>query len=470
MQSPPPLPEPIWSSIPPDAREALAVAFDFYRNCIERLEARVRELQARLDQNSSNSSKPPSSDPPGVKPAPPKPPSGKKPGAQDGHTRCERVRLEPDTVVDHKPLACSGCGSPLTGSDDSPRIHQVWELPVIRPTVAEHRFHRLACACGRTTAAPVPADVPADGYGPRLKAAAVYLTGVAHLSKAATERLCEDLLGTPISTGQICAIEAEAAERLAPVIGELRAALPLGDACMDETGWKQSGKRCWLWVAVTVHFTFFHVSMKRNREAVEFLLGASYAYVLSTDRCPVYARVARRQLCWAHLRRDFQGLIDRGGEGKTVGVDLLLLSDLIFNQWHKIRDGTAKRKTAVRRIENWLVPDVRRVLLAGAESPCARTSRFCRTLLEAEGHLWSFCRVEGVEPTNNAAERALRPAVLWRKASQGTRSDLGSRYVATMLSVSTTCKQQGRRVWDYLTQTFASGAAGRAVPSLLQMP
>ena len=236
MQSPPPLPEPIWSSIPPDAREALVVAFAFYRTCIERLEAQVRELQARLDRNSTNSSKPPSSDPPGFKPAPTKPPSGKKPGAQDGHDRCERIRLQPDTVVDHRPSVCSGCGSPLTGSDELPRIHQVWELPVIRPIVAEHRFHRLACACGCTTAAPVPADVPADGYGPRLKAAAVYLTGVAHLSKTRTERLCEDLLGTPIGTGQICAIEAEATELLAPVVEELQAALPLGDVCMDETG------------------------------------------------------------------------------------------------------------------------------------------------------------------------------------------------------------------------------------------
>ena len=470
MQSPPPLPEPIWSSIPPDAREALAVAFAFYRNCIERLEAQVRELQTRLDQNSTNSSKPPSSDPPGFKHAPPRPPSGKKPGAQDGHTRHERVRLSPDTVVDHKPSVCSGCGSPLTGTDDSPRIHQVWDLPDIRPTVAEHRFHKLACACGRTTAAPVPAGVPADGCGPRLEAAVVYLTGVAHLSKAATERLCEDLLGIPISTGQICAIEAEAAELLAPVVEELHAAVPLGDANVDETGWKQSGKPCWLWVAVTAHFTFFYASMKRNRAAVEFLLGASYAYVLSTDRCPVYARVARRQLCWAHLRRDFQGSIDRGGEGRSVGEELLLLSDLVFNQWHKIRDGTETRRAVLWRIENWLVPDVRRVLLAGAESPCARTSRFCRTLLEGEAHLWSFCRMDGVEPTNNAVERALRPAVLWRKASQGTRSDSGSRCVATMLSVGATCKRQGRRVWDYLTQAFASGAAGRAVPSLLQMP
>ena len=147
-----------------------------------------------------------------------------------------------------------------------------------------------------------------------------------------------------------------------------------------------------------------------------------------------------------------------------------MLSDPIFNQWHEIRDGTEVRETVSWRIENWLVPDVRRVLVAGAGSACARKSRFCRALLKDEAHLWSFCRVEGVEPTNNAAERALRPAVLWRKASRGTRSDVGSRYVATMLSVAATCKRQGRRVWDYLTQTFASGAAGRAVPSLLQMP
>ena len=169
-------------------------------------------------------------------------------------------------------------------------------------------------------------------------------------------------------------------------------------------------------------------------------------------------------MCRAHLRRDFQGLIDRGGEGKAVGVDLPLLSEPVFDQWHEIRDATEARETVSWRIENWLVPDVRRVLAAGAQSACARTSRFCRTLLEAEGHSWSFCRAEEVEPTNDAAERALRPAALWRKASQGTRSELGSRYVATMLSVAATCKQQGRRVWDYLTQTFAATESGRAAP------
>jgi len=463
----PPLPEPLWSSIPADAREALSAILLLQQTRIEQLEALIRELQARLDQNSGNSSKPPSSDPPGFKPAPTRLPSGKKPGGQPGHPRNLRVRLEPDRVIDHKPCFCAGCRAPLAGDDPDPRVHQVWELPPVRPDVTEHRFHKLTCPCGRATAADAPADLPADGYGPRLKAAIVYLTGVAHLSKSVAERVLEDLFGTPISTGQICAIEAEATGALAPAIEELRGALPEGDVCMDETSWKQSGRLCWLWVAVAARFTLFHIANSRGRRVVHELLGVGYAHVLSSDRYSAYGTVVRRQICWAHLRRDFQALIDRGGAGAVVGRELLLASDMIFTQWHRIRDGTLLRSTATRRIRIGLADEMRSSLGAGLVCGCARTVRFCESLLRDWDHLWAFCEVEGVEPTNNAAERALRPAVMLRKKSQGTRSESGSRWVASMLSVSATCRQQGRRVWDYLTQVFAASASGRQAPSLL---
>lgn len=467
MQDRPPLPESLWSRVPEDVRDALAAVLQFYQARVEQLEARVAELEARLKSDSSNSHKPPSSDPPRAKPAPPKKSRGRKPGGQPGHPKAQRARLDPDRVIDHTPRRCRACDAPLAGRDPSPRCHQVWELPAVKPLVTEHRFHTLTCPCGHATPAPRPAGAAADGYGPRLKAAVAYLTGVAHLSKAQAGALLGDLLGVPISAGQVCAIEAEAAASLAPVVAELRAALPGGDVHMDETGWKQSGRLCWLWVGVAELFTAFHIAFSRGRRAVEELLGAGYAGVLTCDRWGAYNRVGRRQLCWAHLRRDFQALIDRGGAGRRVGEELLLISDLVFLNWHRIRDGTLQWRTAARRILAWYEPDFRVAVESGAGCRCAPAARLCRDLLARWDHLWTFCRVEGVEPTNNAAERALRPAVLWRKKSQGTRGEAGSRYVAAMLSVAATCKQQGKKVWSYLTEVFAACAEGRPGPSLL---
>ena len=454
MSEPPPLPPDIWEGLHP-AAQAL----------IRALLQRVADLEARLNQNSTNSSLPPSADPPHAKPAPPKPPSGKKAGGQPGHARALRPRLAPDLIVHHRPNRCAGCGRGLAGDDPQPRWRQVWELPPVRPQVTEHRFHTLACPCGHATPAPRPQGLPPDGYGPRLKAALVYLTGSLHLSKAKAPALCADLLGLPVSTGSVCAAEAEAATLLGPAVEALRQALPGRDVSMDETGWKQGGKTCWLWVAVTSVCTVFHLAFSRGRRVVEELLGPSYAGVLTTDRWSAYGRVGRRQLCWAHLRRDFQALIDRGGEGAAVGERLLGLSDELFYWWHCLHDGACDRPTFDRRLAG-VQRRFRAALGEGARGG-GKAAGLCRELVRLWGSLWRFADTPGVEPTNNAAERALRPAVLWRKCSQGTRTEAGSRYVATVLSVVATCRQQGRRVWDYLTSAFAAALHGQPAPSLL---
>jgi len=453
-----PIPAELWDTVPPAARAALLAL-------LEALHRRLADLEARLGQNSGNSHRPPSADAPQVKPAPPRKPSGKKPGGQPGHPRAVRPRLPADVVIDHKPRRCAGCGHALAGDDPQPRWQQVWELPEVRPQVTEHRFHTLNCPCGQATRAARPLDLPADGYGPRLKAAVTYLTGALRLSKAQAQALCADLLGLPVSQGQVCAVEAEAALTLAPTVETLRRALPQQDVNMDETGWKQAGKPRWLWVAVTAAFTVFHLALCRGRRVVEGLLGSSYTGVLTTDRWSAYHRVARRQLCWAHLRRDFQALIDRGGPGAAVGERLLGLSDELFFWWHALHDDACDRELFDRRLAG-VKRRVRAALVGGGRGD-GKSAGLCGELPRLWPALWRFAEGEGVEPTNNAAERALRPAVLWRKASQGTRTDSGSRYVATVLSVVATCRQQGRRVWDYLTSAFAAARHGRPAPSLL---
>lgn len=464
MSSEPPIPEELWAAVPPGAQAALLAAFAALQQQIDRLTAEV----ARLTRDSSNSHRPPSSDLPGAKPAPPRKPSGNKPGGQPGHARLTRVRLPATRTHDYKPSCCGGCGHALGGDDPDPRWRQVWELPPIAPAVTEYRAHALRCeCCGAVTAAAWPDAVPTDGYGPRLKAAVAYCTGSLHLSKAQAEALCEDLLGVPLSTGQVCAIEAQAAALLGPVVAQLKQAVPGQHANVDETGWKQSGVRCWLWVAVTASFTVFHLAFSRGRRAAEELLGAGYQCVATTDRWSAYNHLARRQLCWAHLRRDFQALIDGGGAGRAIGEELLFVSDLMFSVWHRVRDGTLTRRVAGRRILSWYAPDFRVALEQGRGASCGPARALCGDLLKRWGSLWTFCEVEGVEPTNNAAERALRPAVLWRRTSQGTRAESGSRYVSVVLSVSATCRQQGRRLWDYLTEAFRAADKGQPAPSLL---
>ena len=465
------LPPDLLAGLPPAVAEFLrAVLAENARLRQENAEltARVADLEVQLRQDSSNSSKPPSSDPPTVKRAPDRPPTGRKAGGQPGHPRHERVRLEPTRVVDHRPARCACCRRPLSGDDPAPAWRQVWELPVIRPDVTEHRFHTLACrACGAATPAARSAAQPAGGYGPNLQAAVVYLTGSLNASKAQAAEVLGDLFGVPLSAGQVCAMEQRAADALAPVVAELHAALPGCHVNMDETGWKESGRTAWLWVAVTASFTLFRVACSRGRVVVRDLLGAGYANVLTTDRWAAYTGVARRQTCWAHLRRDFQALIDRGGAAGRIGRDLLSLSDLVFHNWKRIRDGTLTRAVGVRRILDWYAPDVRLTLEKGARSRSAPARALCGDLLGRWDSLWTFCRADGVEPTNNAAERALRGAVLWRKRSQGTRTAAGSNYVGLVLSAVATCRQQGRHVLGYLADALAAAQAGRSAPSLL---
>ena len=462
MDVPSPLPPELLAGLPP-------AVVEFVRAVLAEnaaLRARVAELEARLNQNSTNSSKPPSTDPPAVKRAPGRPATGKKPGGQPGHPRHERARLAPTRVIDHKPGRCGGCRGPLAGADPAPAWQQVWELPPIRPDVTEHRFHALTCrACGATTRADRPTGLA--GYGPRLQAAVVYLTGSLNASKAQAAEVLGDLLGVPMSPGQVCAIEQRAAAALAGPVAELHAALPGEHVNMDETGWREAGRTAWLWVAVAASFTVFRVACSRGRAVVTDLLGAGYANVLTTDRWSAYTGVERRQVCWAHLRRDFQALIDRDGAARRVGEPLLSLSDLVFHNWKRIRDGTLTRATAVRRILDWYAPDVRLTLDRGTRSGSAAARALCRDLLGRWDSLWMFCHVEGVEPTNNAAERALRGAVLWRKRSQGTRTAAGSGYVGLVLSAVATCRQQGRAVLGYLAEAFAALQAGRPAPSLL---
>ena len=267
----------------------------------------------------------------------------------------------------------------------------------------------------------------------------------------------------------ISKLEKQSAEALAEPYHELARSVTEAEAVnIDETGWREDRRKAWLWVTVTAWATVFTIARTRSARVARGLLGNKEDQVVSSDRFMSYDWLWAywRQICWSHLRRDFQAIIDRGGAGEATGRRLLGLSDQLFAAWHKARDGTLEESRFRERILR-LRPRVRRALEDGMECGCATTARTCAEILRVEEGLWNFVWFPGVEPTNNAAERALRHAVIWRRISGGTASESRSRFVERMLTVVATCRQQDRNVLEYLTSCFEADRRGQSIPSLL---
>jgi transposase len=464
MTAQPPLPQAIWDTLSPEAQAAVS-------GLVQSLERRIADLEERLGKDSTNSSKPPSSDPPSVKRRPPAPATGKKRGGQTGHHRQARPLVPPEQlrqVIDCKPPECRGCGDALAGDDPEPIRHQVAEVPPVLPVVDEYRLHRLVCPrCRTSTCATLPPGVPRGAFGPRLRAILTVLAGAYRLGKRPIRHLTFDLLGLSISIGMICRLERQAADELEAPVEELREYVREAVvAHIDETSWWQGRDKMWLWAAVTRRVTVFTIAPSRGADVAKDILGTEAGKVVISDRLKSYSWIKRRQFCWAHLDRDFQAMVDRGGESAEVGRLLLGHSVRLFDWWHRVRDGTMARATLrskVAMIRFSFREDLRR----GVASGCSKTAGTCRELLAGEAHLWTFVRVEGVEPTNNDAERALRHGVIYRKLSGGTESESGSRFVERILTVVATCRQQEINVLDYLTRCYQAGLDGQAVVSLL---
>jgi len=343
-------------------------------------------------------------------------------------------------------------------------------LPPIEPVVHEYRLHRLCCPhCNAITRGVLPAGVPNSAFGPRLHAALSVLTGAYRLSKRQVSQLCSDLLGLTISLGMIAKLERITADVLEQPVAELAAAVKTVEAAnIDETGWREAHLKAWLWVVVTSVGVVFRIVRSRAGAVARDLLGEEHKPIVISDRFPGYEWIAlkSRQICWAHLRRDMQAMIDRDGDGAEVGRQLLWQSNKLFESWHKARDGTIQRSTFLQTVA-WLRPMVRSSLERGSRCACDKTAATCGELLRLWDCLWTFTRVDGVEPTNNAAERALRHAVIWRRISGGTDSEAGSRFVERMLSVVATCRQRGVPVMRYLSECHEARLNGRPIPPLV---
>jgi transposase len=286
------------------------------------------------------------------------------------------------------------------------------------------------------------------------------------LGKRPIRQLTQDLFGLSIWTGMVAKLERSTAEALQQPVAELEEYIRRQHANADETSWREAGQKAWLWVVVTSLVTVFHIAATRCGKVAGQLLGSAYRHVVTSDRWKAYNGFRRRQFCWSHLRRDFQAMIDRQNSGTAIGKKLLDLSDQLFAWWHRVRGGTLARSSFQVYISG-LRAEVREALTQGSVCGCPQTVATCRELAAHEPKLWAVVWHEGVEPTNNAAERALRHAVLWRKGSGGTDSQRGSRFVERILSVRETCRQQKRNLLAYLSECCEAHEVGREMPSLL---
>jgi transposase len=439
---------------------------------VQALQDQNRALQEQINHTSRNSSRPPSSDPPqSERPRRPRRPRrrGAQPG-HPGHTRTLRPVEEVDEVVAMKAEQCRHCHAPVSGDDPQPWRHQVSEMPPIKPVVTEYQWPQLVgSGCGAVTRAPWPAGVPRGAYGRRGQATVALCPGSYRLSKRTTQQVMDNGFGVPLSVGTVSQLEQATTAAVA---------VPVGAACpyvhaqavahLDETRWRQGDKRAWLWVAVTSWVTGFVVRLSRGGQVARELLGETCAGILVTDRYRAsnWYPVRWRQLCWAHVLRDFAAMRGRGGASEEIGDALLAQAHQMLTWWHRVRDGT-RHRASFRSYLSPLRREVERLLEAGSRCGVPQTEGTCRDLRKRREALGTFVQVEGVDPTNNAAARAIRPGVLWRKGSCGTQSEEGSHFVESMLTVVTTLKQPQRNVLEYRTAAWEAALRGEEAPSLL---
>jgi transposase len=452
--------------------DAVAAVLEAQAARIEELAQKVEELERLLGRNSRNSSMSPSRDSPEARKARPrKSGSGRKQGGQKGHQgRAREMVADPDHVQKHWPQRCGGCGKQVAERDrvaiGDAVCHQVWEI-VVKVEVTEHRRMRTGCGCGHETLAELPAGVPAGAFGPAVAAAAATLTA-ARVSRREVARLIEDLCGLKLSPASVEALLKQTSQTLQEPYVEILHALdcsPVRGA--DETSWpREGGQSGWLSVSVSEQAALFQIAARRDREAAIALLGEDPGGTIVSDRYSVYLYIddSKRQLCLAHVLRDFTALSERAGAPGRHGKALKrTLAEVFKTLKDRDRDDLAALRADLAGHRQRLHDQLQ------AASRCRddKTRRFAAGLLAHERALWTFTTTPGVPATNNVSERALRHAVLWRKQSYGTQTDHGERLVERLLTIRETCRLQGRRMHDYLTTAITAGLNRQPIPAPL---
>jgi transposase len=458
-----------WDNTPASVQEAFLLLL----NRVVNLEEKVANLEEQLKRNSGNSSQPPSQDGPEKAVLKKSEKSARKRGGQPGHPGAKRTLVPLELVKeshDIKPTHCGHCDSALTGDDPNPYRHQVVEIPPVVAEVTEYRLHTCTCQqCGRKTRALLPDGVPTGAFGPRIEAMVGLLSGQYHLSKREIERMMATFFEVPISLGAISRVEKRCEQAIATPVKDAEAYVRQQAVVhMDETGWREENKKAWLWVAATPGVAVFQIWRSRGSQVAKALLGEAYAGRIVSDRWSAYNWFdkRRRQLCWAHLKRDFQAISERKGPSQIIGEDLLQQKTQLFTLWRQVCEGALSRSDFIEKTKP-IRDEVGRLLREGKLCDPKKTAGTCRHILRFEPALWTFIYVPGIEPTNNFAERQIRPAVLWRKSSFGTQSKAGSRFVQSLMTVVATLKLQKRNPFDYLVAAIDAANKDGPAPSLL---
>jgi len=441
------------------------------KKCVEKLETRIEELERLLGMNSKNSSMPPSSDPPGM-PAELLRHRRKKRGARKGHQPYLRELLPQKFVKNHihlRPDVCT-CGSTnIKETDQEPLRHQVVDIPPIEPEVIEYVQHVCQCRdCGEFIYRPLPDEVKRKHFGPGVLSMVGILTGDLNTSKRKALVMINEVFSVPMSLGGLSNCEAQLTNVLEQPYNkavEYVREQDIGHA--DETGWPRGNRqKGWLWALCCATAAVFMVHANRNQQAAKKLLDM-FGGVLVSDRWGGYNFFCGvRQICWAHLKRDFKAISETNGAIGKIGRELYGLAKQILKMRARVRDGTLQWRTFQNRMEP-LKKRVEKLLEEGACGNGALSGK-CRMIIKHREHLWTFVHDPSVEPTNNAAERVVRQGVLWRKGSFGTQSERGGRYVERILTVCATCRLQGRSVIEYLRDACHCHLNGIPAPSLIK--
>ena len=452
---------------------------------------KIADLEHQLAayrKDSTNSSKPPSTDGPGEQPKqrryPKRKKSCRKPGGQKGHPGNHRPLVPWEHVTKVVPVevkACRHCGNALPAPGDPGyqtegeiQRHQVVEVPPIQPEVSEYQCARVVCpCCHKGTRAPLPPEAQGD-FGPQLAALVAYWTVMCRMPRSVVKTMLETVLGIPISLGSVQYLWEEAGEAVQAPCQQLEEQLPQQAVLnLDGSGWRKNAERRVIVALVAAQFVCYRIVESNNWEMVLGWLGAAFAGVLCSDRGGEYRKYRRLhpgliQYCWAHLKRNIQGVLDFAAteKGRQFCRDVLAIQVRLFRLWHQFRRQLIDRPRLIEtsiRLEKKLFALAERHL----DSPETEVRNLAETLFDNIENLFTFTDREGVEPTNNAAERALRIAVQWRKIMFGNRSARGEQTVARLLTVSQTCLLQKRSALDYLAQAITCHRQGKPVPSLV---
>lgn len=444
---------------------------------IKELSERLEQLERLTKQNSNNSSKPPSSDfgrnsnqKSKTKKSSSKTRKKRKQGAQKGHEPNLKQLVPEENVTEFKhmiPEQCTcGC-TDLQTCQEPPMRTQTFDIPPITPIVIEHVQHFRQCKqCGEIVYEPLDAPIKRNVFGPGVLAIVGVLTGMLNTSKRKAVEVVNEVFHVPMSLGGLSNCEAKISQAMEAPYNDLKDYVQSQDqAHADESGWRRgNGLKGWLWAMCCASAAFFMIHAKRTQQAASELLG-HFSGILHSDRWSGYNIYEHtRQICWAHLKRDFQAISEAKGKLGRIGKQLLDLEAQIFREYHRARDGTIQWKTFRSRMVS-LSSDVESLLQQGAACKGPLAGK-CREILKHREHLWTFVSCRDVSPTNNVAEQIVRQGVLWRKMSFGTQSQRGARYVERILSVCATCRLQGRSIIDYIRQACHAHRDNRPVPTL----